>query len=44
MACIITFRLYLREEDSDTKQFLKYFFAIGAVVLAVLIPTYYLFN
>ncbi len=43
MACIITFRLYLREEDSDAKQFIRYFFTIGAIVLAVLIPTYYIF-
>ena len=44
MASVITLRLYLREEDSDVRQFLKYFFLIELAMLVVLIPTYYIFS
>ena len=44
MASIITLKLYLREEDSCLKGYLKLFLLINAVILAVLIPTYYLLH
>ena len=43
MANIITFKLYLHEEDSSLKTLLKIFFLIELTMLAVLIPSYYLF-
>ncbi|MBR4202060.1 MAG: hypothetical protein IKQ93_00595 [Candidatus Methanomethylophilaceae archaeon] len=43
MASIISIKLYLQEEDSSIKQYLKVFFAVNLVMLVVLIPTYYIF-
>ena len=43
MASIITLKLYLREEDASVKSYLKVFFLINILMLAVLIPAYYLF-
>lgn len=43
MASIITLRLYLLEENTDLKQYFKTFFVINIVIIAVLIPTYYIF-
>ena len=43
MASIITLKLYMREEDSDLKRYFKLFFLIEGMMLAVLIPTYYVF-
>ncbi len=44
MAAVITLRLFLLDRESDLKQYFKIFFIVNAVMLAVLIPTYYLFN
>ncbi len=44
MANIITLKLYLHEEDSSLRSYLKVFFLIELTMLAVLIPAYYLFD
>jgi Na+/H+ antiporter NhaD/arsenite permease-like protein len=44
MASIISLKLYLQEEDSSVKDYLKVFFTINLIMLAVLIPTYYIFD
>ncbi len=44
MASIITLKLYMREEDADMKKYMKIFLIINVIVLAALIPTYYIFN
>ena len=42
MASVITLRLYLLNKEHDVGHFFKVFFLIELVMLAVLIPTYYL--
>ena len=37
-------KLYMREEDADMKKYMKIFLIINVIVLAALIPTYYIFN
>ncbi len=44
MASIISLKFYLQEEDSSILSYLKIFLLVNIVMLAVLIPTYYLFN
>ena len=44
MASIISLKFYLQEEDSSILSYLKIFLLVHIVMLAVLIPTYYLFN
>lgn len=44
MACIITLKFYLLEEDSSVKDYMKVFLLFNLIMLAVLIPTYYLFG
>ena len=43
MASVISLKLYLREKDSSIRSYLKVFFIVNLVMLAVLIPAYYLF-
>lgn len=43
MASIISLKFYLQEEDSSILSYLKVFFLVNIVMLAVLIPTYYIF-
>ena len=44
MASIISLKFYLQEEDSSIKSYLKIFLLLNLVMLAVLIPTYYIFD
>lgn len=43
MASIITLKLYLQEENSSVRRYFRIFIPINLAMLAVLIPTYYLF-
>ena len=43
MASIITLKLYLQEKDSSVRNYLKVFLIVNITMLAVLIPTYYIF-
>ncbi len=43
MASVISLKLYLKEKDSSVKSYLKVFFLVNLVMLAVLIPAYFLF-
>ncbi len=43
MASIISLKFYMNEEDQSLKRYLKVFLIVNVIMLAALIPTYYLF-